>query len=829
MVRIRNWFIMAWRAITPPPDFTGSEESRQALLLHGVTRFMLVVGLLSLLVLTPLAPEPRLMLTGVLPVVGVGLVVLVLLRWGAHRAGAWALVLSIWLVLAFHALDGGGLYSPLIHAFLVPVLLAMLLLGVRVGVGLALLSLAYQVVLLTVTPPPDRAGPGDPVWILLMSGALLLLLGWIYAVAVSSIESALAASRANAAELTCRHAELEREMAERARLEEAYRAVVDHSLQGLLILNEHGLAFCNAAVTYITGYTEAELRAMDGFAHLIHADDRSWALARLAARLRGENPPNRYEYRIIHKDGAPRWIEIFAFAIEFQGQRAVQSAIIDITERKQAEAALRRSEERYRILAQNLPQSAVLLYDHDLRYELVDGPELAFMGYSKAEMEGRTIFEMLPPDFAREASSYMRAALDGEFVSAELPFEDQYYQLLYAPLRDPAGQVVNGMILARNITDAKLSEIRLIESERRFRTIFEQGPLGMLLVNLDDEIISANRSLAAMMGLAEIDLLRQHFLDLCHPEDRPRLRTALAEPGLPGSVRTVEHRCLRADGSVRWTATTTSLMLDELAQPLYRLLMMVDITDRKAAEQRALDLALAQEKIELMRTFIGNVSHDLKTPLSTIVTSLWLLERAPDAERRAEKIGHIREQTDILGRSIQNLLMISRLDYEPDLERAPVDLNRLIGQVVQQMRPAADGKGQTIITDLTCDRCAPAVDRDAFLRVLINLVENAINYTPDGRTITLRTRHDDGRVVIEVIDEGIGIPASDRDRIFERFWRSERARDTVGTGSGLGLAIVKKIVEMHDGAIDVDSTVDIGTTFRITLPLPQPVGNGSPA
>ena len=170
---------------------------------------------------------------------------------------------------------------------------------------------------------------------------------------------------------------------------------------------------------------------------------------------------------------------------------------------------------------------------------------------------------------------------------------------------------------------------------------------------------------------------------------------------------------------------------------------------------------------------------------------------------------------------IDDLLVLTRLDRLPDLTFVPLNVNRLLHDAETHVAPAAVEKG--IVLRLRANAGLPAIlghERDIY-RAMTNLIENAIHYTHAGGSVTVSARSDDSDVVIEVADTGIGIDPAEVDRVFERFYRSRQAQDMRSNGTGLGLAIVKRIIEVHAGTIEVESTPGVGTTFRIRLPLAQ--------
>jgi len=248
-----------------------------------------------------------------------------------------------------------------------------------------------------------------------------------------------------------------------------------------------------------------------------------------------------------------------------------------------------------------------------------------------------------------------------------------------------------------------------------------------------------------------------------------------------------------------------------------------DITERKQAEAERLELALARERAELLKEFVDTISHDFKTPLTIINTSLYLLEKATEPEHQRVKVEQIKEQVQHLGKLIQDILTLSRLDTLPDYTAHAIDINRLLLQVQAHLSALAEERRLTLRLNLDPSIASVWGNGEDLQRVFLNLVENALHYTPSGGTVTIRTFEQANRVTVEVSDTGIGISEADLPHIFEHFYRADQARTVDTRGTGLGLAIVKKIVNRHRGNIEVESRVGQGSTFRVTLPAaPSP-------
>jgi signal transduction histidine kinase len=254
-----------------------------------------------------------------------------------------------------------------------------------------------------------------------------------------------------------------------------------------------------------------------------------------------------------------------------------------------------------------------------------------------------------------------------------------------------------------------------------------------------------------------------------------------------------------------------------------------DVTERLKAEQvlrdqqaQQVELTLAQDKARFLSQFlteIGEITHDLKMPLSVINTSLYFLERPIDETARHERIQRIQEQTTLMTRYIQNILAISQLERAEQLVLSPIDLNVLATSTHADYRAQIERKALRITVDVPDTIVRVSADQTQLYRAMCNLVEYAIHYTPDGGAITLRVLVERDFAVFEVEDTGMGIEPAEQPFIFERFFRGSNVRTGTQTGTGLGLAIVRKIVQMHGGSVEVDSTPGQGSTFTLRVPL----------
>ncbi len=238
--------------------------------------------------------------------------------------------------------------------------------------------------------------------------------------------------------------------------------------------------------------------------------------------------------------------------------------------------------------------------------------------------------------------------------------------------------------------------------------------------------------------------------------------------------------------------------------------LVEDITERRRIDQ-------------VRRDFVANISHELRTPIGAIAVSGELVADSDDATARrlAENMA---EQAVRVSNTIDDLLQLASIEFGDDTEVEPVEVAEVVEQAVARLAEAAEQRGVTIRT-VFHDRPVVQGDRLQLRSAIVNLVDNAVKYDQPGGTVTVEVKVADGNVVLEVTDDGVGIPARDLDRVFERFYRVDRARSRETGGTGLGLAIVRHIASNHGGEVTVTSQEGVGSTFALVLPLERPGGH----
>ena len=234
------------------------------------------------------------------------------------------------------------------------------------------------------------------------------------------------------------------------------------------------------------------------------------------------------------------------------------------------------------------------------------------------------------------------------------------------------------------------------------------------------------------------------------------------------------------------------------------------------------DVTEAQAVENMRREFVANVSHELRTPLTTIrgyAETLLDSDLTEDADMAKHFLSVMNREVDRMTRIVKDLLALSRMDKET-LEKSKTffSMDELLADVVSRMTINAKEKGHILTYSPTSDMPPVLADRDRIEQVIVNIISNAIKYTPDGGTIEVFAGYMYKEVYIKVKDNGIGIPQKDIPRLFERFYRVDKARSRDKGGTGLGLAIAKEIMELHGGSITVISEYGEGSEFLIKLP-----------
>ncbi|MBK5263578.1 MAG: cell wall metabolism sensor histidine kinase WalK, partial [Peptostreptococcaceae bacterium] len=314
----------------------------------------------------------------------------------------------------------------------------------------------------------------------------------------------------------------------------------------------------------------------------------------------------------------------------------------------------------------------------------------------------------------------------------------------------------------------------------------------------------ANPSAMAMLKVSKQEIEERNYDDIIKE----------INPGLTFKEIIEKCKLVPAEENFEFSGSSYAVRYDhfrdENGSDVGIIMILQDITQRQKVEKMQMD-------------FVANVSHELKTPLTTIKSyTETLIDGAvddPETEKSFLKI--INMEADRMNRLVKDLLQLSRLDHQQEkLVKKNWDLIKLLLSAVKKVELTANGKKQHLNCLFASDKRISIIgDKDSIEQVLLNVLSNAIKYTQEGGRIDIDAIIHDKKVTVTVADNGIGIPKAELSRVFERFFRVDKARSRAMGGTGLGLAISKQIVEEHDGVIKLESKEGAGTTVFITLPL----------
>ena len=350
------------------------------------------------------------------------------------------------------------------------------------------------------------------------------------------------------------------------------------------------------------------------------------------------------------------------------------------------------------------------------------------------------------------------------------------------------------------VTDRSMTEMtgrieELVKDRARMEAILSGMVEGVLVLDRQGRVQLVNRAAQSMLHVDTSALGRSYLEVIRHPDITTQLTTALAGQAVDA-------------GEVPLGRDSSRLFVSRAA-PVGgagggAVLVLHDITDLRRADQ-------------IRRDFVANVSHELRTPLTAIRGYVEALADERDPAQTRHFVEIITRHSLRMERLVADLLRLARLDARQEvLDIAPCELQQILTAVVADLAPSIETKHQRVVTAVAPEACSISADPAKLHDVIRNLVENAVNYSHEGADIRIEATRRDGAIDVIVSDTGPGIPESDLTRIFERFYRVDKARTRPG-GTGLGLAIVRHLVELHGGAVKAENR-NPGAAFIVTLP-----------
>lgn len=378
-----------------------------------------------------------------------------------------------------------------------------------------------------------------------------------------------------------------------------------------------------------------------------------------------------------------------------------------------------------------------------------------------------------------------------------------FYLFGYNPIApfdpSPFSFTVSGMVMLYGMSRFEFLRINPIA----YDVVFQNVSSAVIIVDVNNRILNMNPLAEALFQQSRDALIRQSVVTIL-----PQLR--LEEPQHNDATASQ----VEIDIADKYYDLKIAPIHNQVGVQVGRILMLHDISHRMEMQQQAIELAVKQGHVQFLKRFIDNVSHDFKTPLSSIMTTSYLM-RKQFGDDAAKRLDTLDKQTDRLKQLVDNMLMVVRLDDSLDVTLHEIDLNELIATTIE-VYPLPQNYDIQFVPDSNLPKLL--INQAEFSLALTHLLENAITHSTPNDGITVSTEVVENAVQITVADRGTGIDEHQLPQIFDLFYRGDKARGTASGLSGLGLAIVKRVAERHGGTVSVESTVGEGSTFIIELP-----------
>jgi PAS domain S-box-containing protein len=654
------------------------------------------------------------------------------------------------------------------------------------------------------------------------------------------------------------------------------RALIEASPDAVLVMDaERQVVAFNPAAEALFGWKRSDVLGKDMPSMLIPERDRPRFLAGTESFLAHRDPgefTGRMNLPVLRADGGERLVELTPLPLVVRGQVYFCGFLRDLSEIEQAKAALAATEAHFRTLVRRAPVG-IAETGPDGRCVFVNDRWCVLNGGAPADFVGHAWLSVVHPDDldqVREAWKRTTAGGAELEIDCRLRVAGQPERWAHATVgalpghdEDAPGFVITLSDMSRH-KEAEREQARELAAERRTRRALTDHAervnsliaLAIPAIVVADQhglVTQVNESFRGMFEITEPATgLAGHAAALL----ARRIAPVLADPA--GFVATMDRlvaerrpvtgldlacangQTIECDYWPTFVAAeyrggvwlfwdmTERKQRDEIRE---RELATVQVA-RRAAEADRQRLASLNERLrevdELKTHFLATVSHELRGPLTSIVSYTELI--SDEKERLSPELGAflgvIERSAEQLTRLVGDLLLLSRIEAGvTPLELAPVSIRTVVTDALRSAAPAADRAGVELQGSA---EDGPPVQADpARLRQVVeNLLSNAIKFSADGGTVRVAASCGEDEWRIEVADSGLGIPAGEVDRIFERFFRASNGHKAQRPGSGLGLAVVKALTELHGGRVEVTSTVGRGSAFSVFLPLPRPAGRG---
>jgi len=612
--------------------------------------------------------------------------------------------------------------------------------------------------------------------------------------------------------------------------EEKYRLLSEYSDDFITLYDEKfNMTYINAeSHSRVLGYPAKKFLKASFKNIIAHKDDVIPLINIVKKGIKEEG--YRAQIRFKHLEGHYLWFEITAkfFGVESEKRKLLVVAR-NITDIKQVEENLKESEEKFRTIAEQSFMGIIIIQDGLFKYFNQRAADIN--GYSVKEIQNwapNEFAKLIHPEDRDFVIEQARKKQNGEVdvinrhtyriikKSGEIAWLNNYSKTINY-MGKPAD-----LVMTEDISDKIIAEQKLKESEEKFRTIAEQAFMGIMIIQ-DDKLKYVNTALLDIFGFSSNETdkwTKEDITRLIHPEDLEFLREYRRNlrEGVPDLKNYYSYRTFTKNGKLKWIDQFSKNIIFN-GEPA-ELITIIDITEKKEAEEGLIKLNKLKSEL-FVRT-----SHELKTPLVSIKgfsDLLLTVHRANLDDFSISKITVIKNSADRLHKLIGDILKAAELESGHTEIKTKLDnLSQLIFVCIREVQGFVDLRNHDLEIDVQPELITH-FEQEQIHKVISNLLQNAIKYTPPNGKIKIISAIRDDAILTSIEDNGIGFTTEEKLMIFKQFGKIERYGqnlEVVQDGTGLGLFISKKMVELHGGKIWVESEgKNQGSTFYFTLPL----------
>ena len=629
-----------------------------------------------------------------------------------------------------------------------------------------------------------------------------------------------------------------------------FQALVEQSLAGIFIVQGDRFRYVNPAFALMLGYDDPEqLIHKIAVSSVVSPVDRERIAPYMHGQANGDMREVRYSFTGVRRDGTAVALDVHGRELQTTSGRVIIGLVLDVTERRRTEAALRQSEALLRAVVEGTTD-AIFVKDLDGRYLMANPASATMAGITVEQIVGQDDSALFDPASAERIRQADRTVMQADTTSTHeeaLTFhngEHRIFLVTKGPIKDDKGQSIGLFGLSRDITERVEAQNTLREKQALLDDMSRLAKVGGWSLDVATGHGTRTDGAARILDLdptqpGSLAFYLDDGMDYFRGEHRDKLSATIRRAIDHGEAYALELELITAKGTIKWIRTLGNPIWQDgrvvriegaiqdisEVQQAREALQMQQASLEQTVQERTAELEAARQEAErlarIKSEFLANMSHEIRTPLNGVLGLAQIGSRDHTGSAH-----HIFEQINASGRLllgiINDILDFSKIEAgKLHIETQPVALRPLLARAVDLVRDQAQEKGLALQTEVDADLPTHCMgDALRLEQIMLNLLSNAVKFTASGAVhVSARPRED--KLVLTVADTGIGMTVSQVDSLFRPFEQADGSTTRQFGGTGLGLAITKRLVEMLGGEIQVFSAPDRGTRFEVILPLVQ--------